>query len=353
MKLPDNLFVNRFIKWAAVATLILIYFVTYKDTVKEKVSEKIDEVSQARVENAPIDVVIPKVGMVDSNGESSPSVVNGIVQNVMNKVSATEEGKMLIRSISEQVNKKGKDEYRFLDLNVKDPHNIYFSDVIRGYGARIGCNAKVTYDYRAYLPGDLKFETSYKPEHIPVTLLMGKRQVIPGLEQGLIGMQEGGRRKISIPPALGYSFAGFENSSAEKNKILLYDVEIVKVENGTPPVLADTPLYEVKLLKAGNNNEFVECGEFVSLEYHVKNDIEQAAEEAPTVHRFLFQAGSGKAPLGMEEALIGLHQGGEYEIKLPEYWQKTEDKESPMYEILKQYRGKNLEIQFKIVSIDR
>ncbi len=353
MKLPDNLFVNRFIKWIAIATLVLIYFVTYKDVVQDKVSDKMNEVSKARVESAPIDVVVPRVGQVDSNGESTPSLVNGLVQDVMNKVSSTEEGRILIRSISEQASKQGKDEYRFLDLNVKDPHNIYFTDVTRGYGARIGCNAKVTYDYRAYLPGGLKFETSYKPEHIPVTLLMGKRQVIPGLEQGLMGMQEGGRRKISIPPALGYGFAGFENSVAEKNKILLYDVEVVKVENGMPFNLVDSPLYEVKLLKAGNNKEFVECGEFVSLEYHIKNNVDQSVEEPPIKHRFLFQAGDGKVTRGIEEAIIGLHQGGEYEIKLPEYWQKVEDKTSPMYEILKQHHGKNLEIQFKIVSIDR
>ena len=57
---------------------------------------------------------------------------------------------------------------------------------------------------------------------------LGKGQVIPGWDQGVAGMKVGGRRRITIPPALGYGAAG-AGGAIKGGETLVFVVDLLRV----------------------------------------------------------------------------------------------------------------------------
>ena len=62
----------------------------------------------------------------------------------------------------------------------------------------------------------------------PFSFTLGVGQVIPGWDQGLIGMRVGGIRRLVIPPSLAYG--AIRNSSVPPNATLLFEVELLEVQ---------------------------------------------------------------------------------------------------------------------------
>ena len=86
------------------------------------------------------------------------------------------------------------------------PCGLVISDVVIGAGPEAvpGSTAEVKYVGAFYETGE-EFDSSWSrgaDETLPVTL--GEGRVIPGFEQAVYGMQEGGRRSVTIPSELGY-----------------------------------------------------------------------------------------------------------------------------------------------------
>ncbi|CAG0895660.1 unnamed protein product [Cyprideis torosa] len=73
-----------------------------------------------------------------------------------------------------------------------------------------------------------EFDSSYGRGE-PLTLRLGAGQVIKGWEKGLLGMCEGEKRKLVIPPELGYGSRGFPPSIPPEST-LVFEVEMVKLE---------------------------------------------------------------------------------------------------------------------------
>ena len=70
------------------------------------------------------------------------------------------------------------------------------------------------------------FDSSLARE--PFTFVLGVGQVIPGWDLGVVGMREGGIRRLVIPPPLAYG--SIRNASIPPNASLLFDIELLRVE---------------------------------------------------------------------------------------------------------------------------
>ncbi|XP_049833875.1 peptidyl-prolyl cis-trans isomerase FKBP2 [Schistocerca gregaria] len=82
--------------------------------------------------------------------------------------------------------------------------------------------------YKGSLEDGNEFDSSYGRGQ-PLTFTLGSGQVIRGWDKGLIGMCEGEKRKLVIPPELGYGASG-SPPKIPKHATLIFEVELVKID---------------------------------------------------------------------------------------------------------------------------
>jgi peptidylprolyl isomerase len=88
------------------------------------------------------------------------------------------------------------------------PSKLVVKDLIVGTGPEAKAGQTVTVNYVGVLfHGGKEFDASWKRNE-PLTFPLGKGQVIPGWDQGVVGMKVGGRRELVIPAALAYGAKG-------------------------------------------------------------------------------------------------------------------------------------------------
>jgi peptidylprolyl isomerase len=108
------------------------------------------------------------------------------------------------------------------------PTTLVKKDLIVGTGpeAKAGQSATVNYVGVLYSTGKV-FDASWK-RHEPFTFSLGKAQVIPGWDQGIVGMKVGGRRELIIPAPLAYGAKGAP-PSIPPNAALVFVVDLLAV----------------------------------------------------------------------------------------------------------------------------
>ena len=109
------------------------------------------------------------------------------------------------------------------------PADLVIDEVVEGDGdeAVSGSTVAVKYVGAFYETGE-EFDSSWsrgEDETLPVTL--GSGGVIPGFDQGITGMQEGGRRMVTIPSELGYGEQG--TGPIPGGATLVFVIDLVEV----------------------------------------------------------------------------------------------------------------------------
>ena len=99
---------------------------------------------------------------------------------------------------------------------------LQYVDIASGGGKEVPAGAKVNVLLNGRLVSGKKFETG-RDRQAPVEMPLNG--VIPGLQEGIPGMKVGGRRKLIIPPELGYGKRG-DGNLIPPDAILIYDVEV-------------------------------------------------------------------------------------------------------------------------------
>ena len=104
---------------------------------------------------------------------------------------------------------------------------LQIEDMTVGDGAEATAGQNVTVHYRGTLENGKQFDASYDRGE-PFSFILGAGQVIKGWDQGVAGMKIGGKRKLTIPPELGYGARG-AGGVIPPNATLIFEVELLKV----------------------------------------------------------------------------------------------------------------------------
>jgi peptidylprolyl isomerase len=109
------------------------------------------------------------------------------------------------------------------------PTKLVSTDLIKGTGtaAAKGDTIYVNYVGELYKSGKV-FDASWKDTPGKTfSFVLGEGQVIPGWDDGLVGMKVGGRRQLIIPPSLAYKNKA--DGPIPANSTLIFDVDLIKV----------------------------------------------------------------------------------------------------------------------------
>ncbi len=109
------------------------------------------------------------------------------------------------------------------------PSGLQYTDTEIGAGATAAAGQEVSVHYTGWLFNDgvqgAKFDSS-KDRMQPFEFSLGAGMVIKGWDEGVAGMQVGGKRTLTIPPELGYGARG-AGGVIPPNATLKFDVELL------------------------------------------------------------------------------------------------------------------------------
>jgi peptidylprolyl isomerase len=112
-------------------------------------------------------------------------------------------------------------------LDTKPAPKVKIEDLVVGTGAEAKAGTSLTVNYTGTLENGTVFDASFGKA--PFEFALGAGQVIPGWDQGLVGMKVGGQRRLTIPPDLGYGAQG-AGGAIPPNATLIFFVELMAVK---------------------------------------------------------------------------------------------------------------------------
>ncbi len=101
---------------------------------------------------------------------------------------------------------------------------LKYVDVEPGTGAIPRSGQTVAVHYSGWLTNGLRFDSSYERNQ-PLRFELGAGRVIKGWDEGVGSMRVGGKRRLIIPPELGYGAIG--NGPIPPNATIIFDVQLV------------------------------------------------------------------------------------------------------------------------------
>jgi len=133
-----------------------------------------------------------------------------------------------IRRIVEGMSKDTSTKPEIVPPEGSPPAELETRDIVRGTGpkARRGDRLTMHYVGVSWSTGQ-QFDASWDAGE-PFTFQLGRADVIPGWDEGLVGMRQGGRRLLVIPAAKGYGAQG-QPPDIAPNETLIFAIDLLQV----------------------------------------------------------------------------------------------------------------------------
>lgn len=200
------------------------------------------------------------------------------------------------------------------------PNRLVTRDIAIGTGTQAGVGDVLEVNYVGALLSDgTEFDASWNRSQtffVPI----GMGAVIPGWDQGIVGMREGGRRVLITPPDLAYGSSG-AGSSIPPDATLVFVVDLVAILDLQPPAIPEPTevgaLLEVEDLVAGTGDP-VESGDTVTV--HYLGTLTDGTVFDASWRRgmpFTTTIGVGMVIPGWDQGIVGMREGGRRLLKIP------------------------------------
>lgn len=172
------------------------------------------------------------------NGQRTPFLPEGLVTETIERELKKSESRLatglsrkkLYATSCAENGGRGAGETRPVESTLSSGLVIKDTEVGKGREALAG--DKVVVHYKGTLQNGTVFDTSVGRG--PFEFVLGKRQVIPGWERGVVGMRVGGKRTLVVPPELGYGARG-QPPKIPPRATLHFEIELLEVKAGDPP----------------------------------------------------------------------------------------------------------------------
>jgi peptidylprolyl isomerase len=214
-----------------------------------------------------------------------------------------------------------------VQLPAELPTELVITDLSEGTGDAAAEGDTVLVHYVGVRSVDgTEFDNSFDRGE-PLSVTLGAGRVIPGWEQGLVGVKQGGRRQLDIPADLAYGDSP-SGDIIQPGDALTFVLDVVAVLSAGDP--ADAP--DVSIVGAANQTEIaiedlVE-GTGAALQNGQTAAVQIVAFRADTGEKitstwedggtpFTFVAGKGDVLPGIELAVEGMSVGGRRQVAVP------------------------------------
>ena len=119
-----------------------------------------------------------------------------------------------------------------LDTTERRPSGLYVHDIVVGTGPVADSMATAEVHYTGWLANGEKFDSS-RDRQETFRFTVGIGQVIGGWDEGVRGMRVGGKRRLVVPPKLGYGDIGAA-PAIPRMATLVFEVELVGLPQASP-----------------------------------------------------------------------------------------------------------------------
>lgn len=183
-------------------------------------------------------------------------------------------------------------------------HNSTTTVVAVGKGRDISCGQKIKINYQI---SDITGVNSFENKN-NLSLRLGEKSIIPGLEYLLMNMKVGGVRTAMVPPKLAYGFKSpfFDDKYAKI--VFLARVELLDAEKNNTNLDGFTVVS-----KKYTGQDFLRCGDKFKFTYQIYNGLKPVSPEIVSKETFL---GDSNLPIAINIGLDGISSGEERIISL-------------------------------------